>query len=98
VDSVAAVPDGHTVVVGGLELTTASKDRAETPLVARVPILGELFKNRSKSQSRSRFYVFIRATVLRNAAFEDLRFVSDLATESAAVPGGLPHLAPRVIR
>ena len=98
VTSIATIPDGHTVVVGGLELVTNSDGGSQVPLIARIPILGELFRNRGTSMSTTRFYVFIRATVLRDQGFEDLKYLSGTAHAQAGVDDGWPVVEPRVIR
>lgn len=104
VDSVATIPDGHTVVVGGLELSAEGKSVDEVPLAARIPILGELFKNRGRTSTASRFYVFIRPLVLRHETFEDLKHLSAKAVGGVAAAGGpalgdgFPTLRPRVVR
>ena len=54
------IPDSYTVAVGGIEFDTFGDAESRIPLIGRVPLIGELFKNRSKSRSRTRFYVFIR--------------------------------------
>lgn len=102
--SVVTIPDGFTVVVGGLELTSESLGISQVPLLGDIPLLGEAFKNRSKSQNRSRFYVFIRSNVMRHKGFEDLKYLSDrdAATSSAAAPPHVmrdfPVVEPRIIR
>jgi general secretion pathway protein D len=104
IDSVATIPDGHTVVVGGLELTSDGRSVDRVPVASAVPVLGELFKNRSRSGGVTRFYVFIRPIVLRHETFEDLRHITarSIGTIDAAggppVSDGFPELAPRVIR
>ena len=102
VQSVATIPDGHTVVVGGLEVTTEGRNTSQVPLVGDIPLVGELFKSRSRTSSRTRFFVFLRAGVLRQRSLEDLRHVSeaDLGRDgmSAGIPGDYPELEPRVVR
>ncbi len=98
VTSVATIPDGHTVVVGGLELVTNSDGATQVPLIAKIPLLGELFKNRGSSLSTTRFYVFIRATVLRDQGFEDLKYLSGTARAQAGVDDGWPVVEPRIIK
>ena len=63
-----------------------------------MPLLGEAFKNRSNSGSESRFYVFIRANVLRHGTFEDLKRLSASEMEDAGVSDGFPVVEPRVMR
>jgi general secretion pathway protein D len=96
--SVVTVPDGYTIVVGGLEVETSAEAVSQVPLLGDLPLVGELFKSRSKSSSRSRFYLFVRANVLRHDGFEDLKFISDRDVLAAGVDDGWPEVEPRVIR
>jgi len=98
IQSVATIPDGYTIAVGGLEFTSDGESTSQVPLAARIPLIGELFKNHSNSGSRSRFYVFIRANVLRETGFEDLKYLSDLAVREAGIDDGWPEVEPRLIR
>lgn len=98
IDSVATIPDGYTIAVGGIELTTEGYSETGIPLLSDVPILGEAFKNRSKSSSRTRFYVFIRPTILRDRDFEDLKYLSDRDVADTGIDDGWPVPEPRVIR
>src|SRR5262249_153279 len=61
VQSAASLPDGYTVAVGGIELNAEGQGISQVPGLGNLPIIGEAFKNRSKTASRSRFYIFIRA-------------------------------------
>ncbi len=94
----ATIPDGHTVVVGGIELENNSKTVAQVPFIGRVPIIGEAFKSRNKTGSRTRFYVFIRANILRGRGFEDLKYLSAQDAVEARLPSNWPTSKPRVIR
>jgi type II secretory pathway component GspD/PulD (secretin) len=106
VKSVATIPDGYTVVVGGIDIETDNKSESKVPLLGDIPLVGEAFKSRSKNSSRSRFFVFIRANVLRGrgsgggagGGFEDLKYISDQDVARARVDDGWPEVKPRVIR
>ncbi len=98
VQSQVSIPDGFTVVVGGLELATDSKSVTQVPLLGSIPVLGELFKDRSISKTNSRFFVFIRANVLRHTGFEDLKYLSALDAGAARIDTGWPVVEPRLIR
>lgn len=100
VNSVAMIPDGHAVVVGGLEFTTDTEDESRVPFIADIPVLGELFKSRSKTQNRTRFFVFIRANVMRDSGYEDLKYVSGKALDQNGVDvdDGWPKVLPRVMK
>lgn len=98
VSSAATIPDGFTVVVGGIELEDKGKTVSQVPLIGRVPIIGEAFKSRGKNSSRTRFYVFIRANILRGRGFEDLKYISTQDIAKAGLDPGWPTSKPRVIR
>ncbi len=70
------VPDGHTVVVGGLVVDNESDSVDEVPLLGRIPVVGALFQHSSASRNRTRVYAFIRPVVLRDDRFKDLKFIS----------------------
>ncbi len=97
VRSVATIPDGYTVVVGGIEIRDESKGTSQVPLLGDIPILGEAFKSRSNSSTRSRFYVFIRANIQRHNRFEDLKYISKRDIETAGIDDGWPKVEPRLI-
>ncbi|MCC6910303.1 MAG: hypothetical protein IT430_20405 [Phycisphaerales bacterium] len=95
--SIATIPDGYVVALGGIEVTSRSKGVSQVPGLAGIPIVGELFKNRSRTESRSRFYIFIRPSVLRRLDFEDLRYLSEAPMEAGGIDDGWPVVEPRVI-
>ena len=96
--SSVTIPDGYTAVLGGLEVETESEREDRVPLLGRIPVIGALFRDRSKEKARSRFFVFLRCSVLRSTSFEDLRWVSDQAMREASIENPWPVLEPRVIR
>ncbi len=95
--SVVTIPDGYTIAVGGMEIESSAEAISQIPLLGDIPLIGEVFKNRSRSTTRSRFYVFIRANVLRHYGFEDLKYLSDRDVLVAEVDDGWPVVKPRVI-
>jgi general secretion pathway protein D len=96
--SVVTVPDGHTVVVGGLEIESQGKSANQVPILGSVPIVGALFRDESKSSSKSRFFVFLRCNVVKGRTFEDLRWASSQTLDQVGLDDGWPKLEPRVIR
>lgn len=99
--SEVTIPDGYTIVLGGLEITTEADAISQVPILGAIPGVGELFKSRSKSVSRSRFFVFIRANVLRQNSFEALKYLSDQAAGASEFDeslAGWPEVKPRIIR
>ncbi|MEM9167440.1 MAG: hypothetical protein AAGB48_10520, partial [Planctomycetota bacterium] len=98
VSSSATIPDGFTIAVGGIELTDDSEAVSKVPGVGDIPLVGELFKNRSRTQARSQFFVFIRANILRSRGFEDLRFLSEEQLRAADLPQDWPAMDASWIR
>jgi general secretion pathway protein D len=97
VTSVATIPDGHTVVVGGIDVDSHSTGKSDIPFFGDIPILGDILASHSRDDSHSRFYVFIRASILRSGGFEDLRHISAQSLEQAGIPDGWPRIAPVVM-
>jgi general secretion pathway protein D len=96
--SVVTVPDGFTVIVGGLEQESETSAEARIPWLGEIPLVGRLFSSTSESTSKSRFFVFMRCTVMRSTSFEELKYLSRGAAEELGVDDGWPKLEPRVIR
>ncbi|HKX45221.1 MAG TPA: secretin N-terminal domain-containing protein [Planctomycetota bacterium] len=98
VESHVTIPDGYTVVVGGLELEESDYGETSVPWLGEIPLLGYLFKESTRSTNSGRFYVFIHAQVMRHDGFADLRYLSDRMKERADLDDGWPRLEPRIIR
>jgi type II secretory pathway component GspD/PulD (secretin) len=96
--SEAVVPDGFTVVLGGIELESSGDTASRVPLLGRLPLVGWLFGESSHSSERTRFYVFLRCDVLRNESFRGLRDVSAEAARAAGIGSDVPVLEPRWMR
>lgn len=60
------VPSGNTVVLGGLISEQDKKNTGGVPLVSRIPGLGSLFRNTTKSASRNELIIFIQPHVVEN--------------------------------
>ena len=96
--SVATLPDGYAVVVGGLEVETEVDADSRVPILGSIPLFGNLFKSTSTSTTKTRFFVFLRCSILRHARFEDLRFVSGGDLRLAGLRDDWPVVEPRLIR
>ena len=98
VSSVATIPDGFVIGLGGLSNRSDSDSESRLPFLGGIPILGHLFKNQSRSSTDSRFYVFIRASVLRHSTFADLRRISrEQAADLPQIPNR-PALKPESLK
>ncbi|MGN6691143.1 MAG: type II secretion system protein GspD, partial [Sphingopyxis sp.] len=65
-ETVLTVDDGEILAIGGLLNDDERKTIERIPLLSDSPLIGELFKSRSRSRSKTNLMVFIRPTILRN--------------------------------
>ncbi|HEX7643627.1 MAG TPA: type IV pilus secretin PilQ [Burkholderiaceae bacterium] len=62
----ALVENGGTVVLGGIFVQDVEDNVTKTPLLGDIPILGNLFKTTSKSDSRTELLIFITPKIISN--------------------------------
>ncbi|MCY2926027.1 MAG: hypothetical protein NT031_11415 [Planctomycetota bacterium] len=96
--SEVAIPDGHTIVVGGLTRESMTKKVDRIPWLGDMPGMEYMVSNRSHQGRKSTLFVFIRAVILRDDKFKDLKVLSRDATARAELPGDFPPSEPREIR
>jgi general secretion pathway protein D len=58
-DTVVVVPDGQTVVIGGLMQNSKSKTENKVPYLSAIPLLGNLFKHTIKDNSKTELIIFL---------------------------------------
>jgi type II secretory pathway component GspD/PulD (secretin) len=63
-ETVVRVKDGQTMVIGGLIRDEMSKVVQSVPLLSRLPLVGELFKNRTNDHRHSEIMVFITPHII----------------------------------
>ena len=66
IETTVTVDDGEILALGGLLDDNERKTIERIPLLSDIPGIGELFKSRSKSRSKTNLMVFIRPTILRS--------------------------------
>lgn len=84
------IPDGHTIVSGGIRTSNESISSDAVPILGGIPLLGQLFRNDRESSGESTIFVFIKPTILRNESFEDLKLLSQPDIEEAELDSGAP--------
>ena len=62
------VDDGGTIVLGGLVQDDVNESEQKVPLLGDIPFLGALFRNKSSEKVKNNLLVFIRPTIVRDAA------------------------------
>ena len=75
VETVLTVDDGQIAVIGGLLSDDERRTIEKIPLLGDIPVLGNLFKSKGKSRTKTNLMVFIRPTILRTP--EDTRRLTE---------------------
>jgi general secretion pathway protein D len=94
------IEDGGIVVLGGLIRDTATRGEQRVPYLGRIPVLGELFKTRSRKLDKSNLMVFIRPKILRDgvaaaiATDAKYNFIRQIQKEAGSQPGEILPLIP----
>ncbi|MHC4330255.1 MAG: secretin N-terminal domain-containing protein, partial [Planctomycetota bacterium] len=65
INTIVTVPDGRTIILGGLLKLNQTKGGAKVPLLGDIPLLGGFFRSTSNTDDESRLYVFLKANILR---------------------------------
>ena len=68
IESTIVVDDGQIIVLGGLIEDRFTDKVDKVPLLGDIPVLGHLFRSQSRTKTRTNLMVFLRPTVLRDAA------------------------------
>ncbi len=95
-ENVFTPDDGQITVIGGLLDDAERRTIEKIPLLGDIPVVGNLFKSRARSRTKSNLMVFIRPTILRTA--EDSRRVTEQrygylrALQGYAQPGVEPSI------
>lgn len=100
VSSQVTVPDGYTVVVGGINRNNASEAVQRVPILGELPIIEYFFSSRDLSNSSSTLFVFIKPVILRDDQFRDLKFISRRDSREAELTndGQAPASLPMLVR
>lgn len=63
-DTVMTAGDGQIVAIGGLLSDDERRTLQRVPLLSDIPLIGELFRSRSRNRTRTNLMVFIRPTII----------------------------------
>lgn len=67
IKTVVTIPDGSTIILGGMLKLNQSKGGTKVPILGDLPLVGILFRSVARSDIQSKLYVFVRAEVIRPA-------------------------------
>ena len=80
--TVVTVPDGSTIILGGMFKLNQNKGGSKIPILGDLPLVGGIFRGINSSDIQSMLYIFVRAEIIRPAdnpsrGHEDLERISD---------------------
>ncbi|GAB2497180.1 type IV pilus secretin PilQ family protein [Arenimonas alkanexedens] len=64
VSTAVLIDNGQTVVVGGVYEFSSREDLRKVPFLGDLPVLGNLFKNKSKSSEKAELLIFVTPRIL----------------------------------
>ncbi len=67
VNTAVLIEDGQTVVIGGVYEFRDRDDVTKVPFLGDIPFLGNLFKNKSRSNEKAELLIFVTPRVLEVA-------------------------------
>ena len=94
------IEDGGIVVLGGLIRDSALRGESRVPYLGRIPLIGELFKTRSRKREKSNLMVFIRPKILHDGVQTAIEtnakynFMRQQQSKAGANPGEILPLIP----
>ena len=97
VSSVVSIPDGYTVIVGGLNRRDIESGRTGLPFLDKIPILKYLASTENDNKKSTSLFVFLKPIILRDDKFKDLKYLSDQDARSAQIRATLPQSRPLVM-
>jgi general secretion pathway protein D len=70
------VPDGYTMVIGGIIVDNRTETKEQIPFLGDLPIIGKLFGRKSSTLDRTALYFFVTPHIMSDASFGDLADIS----------------------
>jgi general secretion pathway protein D len=76
IETTVNVPDGDTMVIGGIIVDNTNVTETQVPFLGDLPIIGRLFENKASTVDRTALYFFVTPHILQDVAFADLAEIS----------------------
>ena len=98
VSSKVSIPNGYTVIVGGLNQRNNGLSRNGVPYLENIPVLRELTSSYTSNNSQSTLFVFLRPVILADDKFEDLKYMSDRDLPPTGLRENYPVSQPLLLK
>ncbi len=70
IDSQVMIPNGNTLVMGGLVQDNPTAHYSKVPILGDIPGLGWAFRSESKTMTKDNLIIFITPTIIKNTDFQ----------------------------
>jgi type II secretory pathway component GspD/PulD (secretin) len=70
IDSQVMIPNGNTLVMGGLVQDNPTASYSKVPLLGDIPGLGWAFRSESKTMTKDNLIIFMTPTIIKNTDFQ----------------------------
>jgi|SRR5665213_706822 len=70
IESQVMIPDGNTLVMGGLVVDNPTASYSKVPFLGDIPGLGWAFHSESKTMSKDNLIIFLTPTIVRDSDFQ----------------------------
>ncbi len=97
-ESTVTIPDGHTVIVGGLKQVSTAETYAGVPYLEKIPLIRTLTGLQTETLQTTSFFLFIKPIVIRDDQFVGLKHLSAKDIERSGAPARFPKSAPLMYR
>ncbi|QQE11322.1 hypothetical protein JD969_17765 [Planctomycetota bacterium] len=94
ISSEVTVPNGYTIIVGGVKRLDGNKSKQGVPILGELPILEYMFGSETNIDKNAIMYVFIRPIILRDDDFSDLKYFSNRSLGQANMDASYPVSEP----
>lgn len=84
-DTVVVVPDGQTVVIGGLMQNKKLDSTSKVPILGDIPLLGMLFKHKVTSNGKTELMIFLTPHIVKRPS-DLVAVTSDERAKARIVP------------
>ncbi len=76
IDSQVMIPNGNTLVMGGLVNDNPTASYSKVPLLGDIPGLGWAFRSESKSTTKDNLIIFLTPTIIKDSDFQPVSSAS----------------------
>jgi type II secretory pathway component GspD/PulD (secretin) len=90
IEANVVVPSGNTLVMGGLISDTQNKADTKVPVLGDAPLIGGLFRSKSRDHKKSNLLIFVTPTIIADDDFQPHKtdFLKTPMPEHAQLPTG----------